>query len=658
MGKKKGNRAQSNQKRPVSGDGRSGFDQGLMRAWVIGLLLGVTFLVFSNTITNKFAYDDTTQILQNGVIQDFSNIKVALTKELWYWRVLQDDDPNKPEGPTTPYYRPLFTIFLMVFWQIFGTSAAGWHVVNIIVHLAVVYFGFLIIEKVTGDLRLSAIAMLLFAVHPLRSESVAWISGVTDPLLALFMLPSFYLYMRYREEGRLKLLVWSLALFLLAAFSKEPAIALPVFVIAYEVFVINQSRGLMERIKPAAMYSSAFFALSAAYFIMRYFALGFVLNDIKYTSYPIEHVLMTIPIVIWKYIGLLFWPVNLSIFHDTRLVDSPLSPRFIAPLVGLIALAFLLWPLRKSRVARFAILWFGIHLLPVMNLSTFGEAFMVQERYVYISSIGFSLLVAMGLMKLPVEQWLAFSKRRTAQIAVVAVILLLMAGKTVAQNSVWKDDQTLWTHGAEVAADQPMPHYVLAQHYLKLQNTEKIVESLEEFVRLYDENPYAIANLAAAHLLEFDRTHDRFHIDRAIALCEKGLSINDQNPALWDSLGRAYASETDLKNYARAHAFFERGLRAQPDNAMLNFHQGATYAKEGKNEAALRYLEQARNLEPALPDPYKFLAYIYKKQGRLKEAADHFARYLELQPNAIDAARISKELEDLRAGLNTQSPQS
>jgi hypothetical protein len=242
-------------------------------------------------------------------------------------------------------------------------NAWWWHLINILTHLLAVYLAFLVLEKLTGDLRLSAIATVLFAVHPLRSESVAWICGITDPFLAALLLSSFYFYLRFRESGEKKLLATSLGLFLLAAFAKEPAVALPVFIAAYELFIANRDKSLTERIKPALLFSLMFFAMSATYFAMRYSALGFVLNDIKYTNYALVDVLMTIPLVIWKYLGLLIWPVNLSLFHATPLVKSPFDVRFIFPLIGLIALAAALWPLRKSIPARFAVLWFGIHLL-------------------------------------------------------------------------------------------------------------------------------------------------------------------------------------------------------------------------------------------------------------------------------------------------------
>ena len=102
----------------------SGFE--FSRHWVIGLILGFTFLGFANSIfNNQFAYDDQTQILGNELIRDFTNLPTAFTKEVWFFRYLQDQDPNKQAGPTTPYYRPMFTVYLMVGWQPVRSVAAA-----------------------------------------------------------------------------------------------------------------------------------------------------------------------------------------------------------------------------------------------------------------------------------------------------------------------------------------------------------------------------------------------------------------------------------------------------------------------------------------------------------------------------------------------------
>jgi tetratricopeptide (TPR) repeat protein len=580
--------------------------------------------------------------------------------------VLQSKDPNKETGPTTPYYRPLFTIYLMIGWFLFGDSAPGWHVANILMHLLAVAFAYLIVERVTKDRRLAVISTLLFALHPLRTESVAWISGVTDLFLAIFLLPSFYLYMLYREGGKTKHLIGALSLFLLAAFSKEPAVALPIFIVVYELVMINRGLSLKEKIRPAIQYGSMFLAVSIFYFAMRYYALGFVFHDSRFTQYPFHEVLLTIPIVICKYIGLLFWPVNLSIFHATPMVETPLSVRFLLPLFFVIALAAALWQLRRSTVARFATLWFAVHLLPVLNLSAFGEAFLVQERYVYISSIGFSLLIAMVLVKIPFEKWFTLGSRRTAQAAVVGLILILLTGRTLAQNNVWVNDMAVWMHGAETAVDQPMSHYVLGHKYINMQNWEKAVEELEQYMALYPANPVVISNLATCHLLLYeyqysvDRANaDRAHIDRAIALCEKGLALDEADPALWDSLGRAYSFNTSMpNNYDRAIACFERGRKLQPDNPMINYHLGAAYAMKNNLDNALIYLEIALQQQSSIPDIYKYMGYAYQGKGQIQEAINSYNQYLQVQPNASDAPKVSQQVKDLRAQLAGAAPKS
>jgi protein O-mannosyl-transferase len=638
-------------------------NQILTRKWILGIILGVTFLTFANTLFNDFAYDDTTQILKNGFIRDFNNLPKALVTETWYWRAQQDRDPNKQDKPSTPYYRPIFVIYLMLMWKLFAASPLGWHAVNIVLHLTTVYLVFIVLEKVTKDVRLSGIAALLFAIHPLRSESVAWISGMTDPLLAVFELSAFYFYLRYREERRARLIILSLGLFLLGAFEKEPAVALPIFIAAYELFVVNQDTSLLKRIKPAIVGSLPFLVLSAFYFISRYFALGFALNNAEYRHYPFHQIVLTIPLVICKYLGLLFWPLDLSLFHSTPMVHSALDVRFALPLVALIALLYGLWRLRHSMLARFAILWFGINLLPVLNLSAFSEDFLVQERYVYIPSIGFSLLIAMGLTKIPIERWLSFTTRRTAQASIIVVLFLLLAGKSFAQNENWKDDMTVWYHGAETAAEQPISHFVLGHKLINRSEYTKAAEQLEDYIRLKPDNPVVIGNLASVYVLIYQyqasvnqSAANPTSLDRALALCEQGINLTPDVSALWDTLGQIFTFETRLKNYDQALSCFQRGLSLEPANTMITFHLGGTLVKRGNFDEGIPYLQTTIQQQPELVDAHKFLAYAYKGKGQLREAVDELSLYLKLQPQATDYAKISKDVQELRAQL--QAPQS
>lgn len=626
----------------------------LSRRWAIALILGATFITFSNSLLNGFAYDDNTQILKNEFIRDFSNLPKAFVTEAWFWRIQQGKYKTLEEKASTPYYRPIFTVYLMIGWHLFERSAFGWHLANILLHMLAVYFAFLILEKFSGDLRLATISSLIFALHPLRSESVAWISGLTDPLLAIWLLPSFYLYLRYREGGRKIALAAALALFLIAAFTKEPAVALPIFIVAYELST-GTERPLRQRLRDAALYSAGFFAASAFYFAMRRYSLGFWLNDYSFTNYDAKSILLTIPIVICKYVGLLLWPVKLSIYHETPPVATPIDIRFLLPMLAVLAMAAGIWFLRKNHIAKLAALWFGVHMLPVLNIGAFDYRFMIQERYLYIPSIGFSLLAGLALSKIPMPR-LEPLGRTAARWAAPALISALLAAKTFAQNPVWKDDATLYAHGTEVAADQGMPHLMLGFHYLKLQQFDKVVEFFEKYLKLVPDDLSVINNLANAHLQMYELTMDRAHIDRAIALCQRGLQLDPGFAVLWDTYGHCYTYDTDRKNYEFARYCFARALELDPQLPIANFHMGATYVKEGKYDAALKFLELARDQLPEFPDTHKFLSYAYAGLNRFQEAVDSLTQYIKLAPGASDVGSETLRLESLRAKLEKSPP--
>jgi tetratricopeptide (TPR) repeat protein len=646
------------------------------RAIIIGSILVATFISFATALGNDFAYDDRTQILQNEFIRSISNVPKALVTEAWFWRQQQDKDPNKDDKATTPYYRPVFTIYLMLGWQLFQDSAGTWHFANILMHLMVVFLVFIVIEKVTGDVSLASISALIFAIHPLRSETVAWISGLTDLILAILLLTSFYLYIVFREKNQKKYLLGSLGLYLLAIFSKEPAATYPFLIAAYEMFLVDQEHPIKKKIRSAMLSATPFLLITGFYFVMRRYSLGFWLNDVHYRHYSIIEVLLTQPIVICKYLGLFVWPLKLSIYHETDLVDTPLSARFILPVLVLAAIAYAMRRVWNVRAGKFAILWFVINLLPVLNLSAFDVFFIMQERYLYLPSIGLSLLVAMALTRLPLEKILPIAKRRTIQIAVVVLLCVLLGGKTLAQNGVWKDDLTLFEHGAETADDQMMPHYILGHQYIKYQRYDRVVDELEKCIEISPQNKVAMVNLASAHLFVYELTNSRTHLDRAIALSQQGLAmpdqqalpnqqapvqnseqIVDQQALFWDILGHAYLYETDLKNYDRALFFFGQGLKLEPNNPLILSHTGAAYLKLGNFPLAIRFLEDARRIDPEVPDNYKFLSYAYDNAGRTRDAIDSLTRYLALNPNAIDGAREKKRLDQLQAKLQTATTQ-
>jgi tetratricopeptide (TPR) repeat protein len=148
-------------------------------------------------------------------------------------------------------------------------------------------------------------------------------------------------------------------------------------------------------------------------------------------------------------------------------------------------------------------------------------------------------------------------------------------------------------------------------------------------------------------------TPDRAHIDRAVGLCEKGLNTDARNAPLWDTLGRAYTYDTEIKNLARARSCFTQALKLGPDMMLANLHLGFTYLKEGDFDTALRFFEIAREQEPSFPDTYKFIAHAYFGKERYQEAEENATRYLNMQPQALDASKERQFLEEIRTRMKS-----
>jgi tetratricopeptide (TPR) repeat protein len=123
-------------------------------------------------------------------------------------------------------------------------------------------------------------------------------------------------------------------------------------------------------------------------------------------------------------------------------------------------------------------------------------------------------------------------------------------------------------------------------------------------------------------------------------------------------LGSIHTFDTDLKNYDRAIACFERGLSFDQSNAMINFHMGGVLVKKGNADGGIRFLKLALDAGPGIVDAHKFLAYAYRSKGQIKEAIDELSIYLRLKPNAADGSKVRKDVQDMRARLQPQPAQS
>src|ERR1051326_5664648 len=186
------------------------------------LVLLATFAAYLWTLQFGFVYDDLGQIVSNPLVQSWQNLPMFFRGNVWM-----------QQSALGNYYRPLFLTWLLLNHTLFALHPMFWHLTNIAAHMGATAMVYLLVLRLTREQKVAAMAALIFGVHPVHIEAVAWISGVTEPLLALLMIPSFLAFMNYREKRGSKWLPLCVACFGAALLAKETAIVLPGLLAAY-----------------------------------------------------------------------------------------------------------------------------------------------------------------------------------------------------------------------------------------------------------------------------------------------------------------------------------------------------------------------------------------------------------------------------------------
>jgi len=548
---------------------------GLSRRMALVMVLAFTFLVFADTTRYQFTYDDRGQILENQGIRSWRYALHCFTQHVW--------EEQHPEGHGN-YYRPLFNLYLLVNFQLFHLNPAGWHVLLVLWHTLATLLVYMLARRLLKDEATALIAALIFGVHPAHIESVAWISGVTEPMLALFFIGSLLAYLRWRDGAATgvsstnetvaprpaKWLAFSLCLYGLALFSKETALVMPVLLFVYEWLFGEPA----NRLATATRRAVPFLAMAAFYFVAR----GMVLKGISFASWqlPFSVTLMTLPSLLWFYIRLLVWPTGLSAFYDTPYTMRP-DAMFWVMCLGLAAVAAGLWLwARRAKPIAIAVTLLILPILPVLNLSVFIEKEIAHDRYLYIPSIGFAILLAVAIRSLHYDK-IKIAAMPALQVAATLAVTLGFAALTVMQSTYWTNDLQLFARGVAIA---PQNDIALTNYANELFNRQRIDEAIPVFATVTERNPTywrAFFNLGSCYLLKGD--NDRAFQYRARAKEMKSL--------MDDITGRTALVTMRLGRIDEAEAIFQQAFAARPDIPDYQYGLGIVLKEKGDLQGAL-----------------------------------------------------------------------
>jgi tetratricopeptide (TPR) repeat protein len=425
------------------------------------VLACLVFAVFSNTLMNGFVFDDTSMIEDNVAIRDPKYARVYFMSPFF--------SVGRPvQGPVLhDYYRPMVFVSYLADYSLHGLSPKAWHATNILLHMAAVLLVYALLIKLKLSLEAALAAAALFAVHPTVADSVAGVSGRSDPLCAIFFLGSLVCYISARQSTSARGLIaltFSCILFAGAVLTKENAIALPLVLTAYEILRPDG----MERMK--VRFLIPFALIAVAYAVWRSYVVP-VSTAFPDTLRDFALRLMTAAEVAISYLLAAVLPHGLGFETFTRVVDAISDPRAAASTLAIcIGGGAIAWLSRRFPLGCFLAAWYFICLTPFFYFFLFhpGPDLFTPPHFLYFPLIGIAGLAGSGAVRLA-ETAIAGGKRLRGTAAVVAAgcVVILFSIHTWQRNALWRDNFTFFTAMAKFAPRSPRIHIGRGNAFLR-----------------------------------------------------------------------------------------------------------------------------------------------------------------------------------------------
>jgi tetratricopeptide (TPR) repeat protein len=532
------------------------------RRWPVCVALALlTLLAFSQALGDKFVnFDDSDYVYENPVVM------AGLTKASVAWAFTHIHSAN---------WHPLTWLSHELDCQIYGINPAGHHLTNVLLHAANVVLLFLLLRQMTGAHWRSAIVAALFAVHPLRVESVTWVAERKDVLSGLFFMLTVWAYLRYASRsfspGRYGLVAF---LFACGLMSKPMLVTLPLLLLLLDFWPL-QRRDSWRRL---VLEKIPLLALSGAICLVTILAQRHAIQSSESFPWPLR--LANAAVSGAVYLRQWIFPGGLAALYPYPKLGLPVWTWALSALL-LAALSALAWKERKTRPWLLTgWLWYLVMLLPVVGIIQVG----VQahaDRYTYLPQIGICLAVVWQL-----AEWTLVRKLAPVLVPVVVLALGVLSWR---QGTFWKDSDTLWTHALECTTRNGVAHNDLGASLDKEGDVEN-----------------ALGQFEAA--LKIDGGYAEFHNNYGHALREKGM-------------------------IPEAIAQYGEALRIYPTYAEAEFNLGNVLAQTGRRADAIAHYEAALRDRPDYLDAHFNLANVLMDQGRPADAVAHFQAALAINPN-------------------------
>lgn len=604
--------------------------------YLLLLLVVITFCVFLNAIPNGFVYDDISVIEENYFIKSPGNLPKIFSKE--YFSLSNELS-----------YRPVVTLSYFLDYAVWGLNPFGYHLSNVAIHAFNVFMFCILVNNLVKSRLIAFFSALIFSIHPCVTEAVNAISYREDLLVAGFsFLSCIFLIKSLKTCSKDKplpaddgshlrkgvFLIIGLLFYMLALFSKESAIVLPVFIILYRLLCgIPYLKRYYVKILLGYAFVSFFFILvrfsllknprlvSVAYYEKSFWISG-----------------MTMVKVVAYYVKQMFLPIHLNADYKAIPVRTPSDMSFLISVFLLTAVGVIVFRIIKySRIQGLFALCFFAALLPVMNIIPIGH--IMAERYLYLPVAGFCGVTGCVIGRwfpgnipagsrtglfLPDRQAL---KRRAGIIAIAAVVVISFALRTVLRNNDWRDEYTFWTKIAKEQPDNHDAHNNLGVFYYKHGDLDRAIGELERAVLLKNDYPEGHNSLGTMYI-------DKGLTDKAISEFSKAIHYDPASSYAYYNMGNAYFDKNALDECI---VFFNKAIQLNMHKPQVFNNLGSAYLKKGNPDAAIAQYRKALYIYPGYAEAHSNLGFIYTETNRFEEALSELKKALRLNPDHANA---------------------
>lgn len=505
-------------------------------AWIPVVAVLLCAACYANSVPGDFIYDDAKQIVDNRLVKENRFFWEAMTSDVWAFH-------GKKAEAWSNYWRPAFVLWLIINDRLFGMSSpVPWHITNILLHAGVTLLAYAVLRRLRVERLVAAAITFLFAVHPVHVESVAWISGCTDMLLAIPLLGALWLVLSAWERPSAGKWFAAMACYLAAQSAKEAA-----FLFAGIVLVAGLSLG--QGWRKTLLSTLPFVALAAGFFMARHAVLKMTQLQTPWAPGPVGTAL-TAPSLLAFYLRQSLFPwYSIGPSYPLRAVKPDtigLENALVPIIVVLLGFGFLLWLAWRHPVRRIGLSVFALLLLPAMNIDAFIQEQLVHDRYLYLPILGLLMVVvpaaAAGLSRVFKD---AGRAARTCLIG-SGVACVPLGALTVWYNTAWTSELNLWAWGVK---SDPGSAFNLSQYGLNLIHSGRVEEGkpyLDAAIKIY---PVTTAILMRADLATKERRYADAERDYRLILSQ--FPTYDQAykrlAVCYLESGRASDAETTLR---------------------------------------------------------------------------------------------------------------